>query len=80
MAVFMSAREVAARYGLTKETVYRMAYVGTMPPGIRLGRMRRWALPELEAWEQDLQKAALVERDQRQKEALARAMARFWSG
>lgn len=51
---FLSAREVATRYGLTRGTVYRMAEGGTLPPGIRLGHTRRWLMSELEEWERDL--------------------------
>ena len=47
---FLDAREVGARLGCSWRHVLRMADRGAMPPGVKLGALRRWDADQLEAW------------------------------
>ena len=46
----LDAKEVGARLGCSWRTVLRMADRGAMPPGVKLGALRRWDADQLEAW------------------------------
>jgi excisionase family DNA binding protein len=41
---------VAARLVVSERTVERMVLAGKMPPPMKLGRLRRWRLADLESW------------------------------
>jgi len=47
---FLDAKEVGARLGCSWRTVVRLADRGAMPPGVKLGALRRWDADQLEAW------------------------------
>lgn len=38
----LDADQVAALYGISRRQVFRAADAGTIPPGFRVGRLRRW--------------------------------------
>src|SRR5262245_27663785 len=44
------AKQVGARTGMSWRTVYRYADAGLMPPGIKIGSLRRWDMDEIELW------------------------------
>jgi excisionase family DNA binding protein len=44
------AKEVAERLGCSWRHVLRMADAGLMPWGMKIGRLRRWNLGEIDAW------------------------------
>jgi prophage regulatory protein len=45
----LTVREVAARLGISRWTVWRMATEGILPPPIRLGRrIIRWRIADIE--------------------------------
>jgi excisionase family DNA binding protein len=46
----LDAKEVGARLGCSWRTVLRLADRGAMPPGVKLGALRRWDADQLEAW------------------------------
>ena len=53
--VFLSARDLARRYGCHLMTVWKWRAQGLLPPGILLApRCRRWRSDELEAFERNL--------------------------
>ena len=43
----LNVREVAAIYGCNWRTVYRLADGGQIPPGIKVGALRRWNAQEI---------------------------------
>jgi excisionase family DNA binding protein len=47
---FLDVKEVGARLGCSWRHVLRLADRGAMPPGIKLGALRRWDADQLEAW------------------------------
>jgi excisionase family DNA binding protein len=49
-ARMIDARRVAHRLGCSWRTVYRHADAGRIPPGIKLGALRRWDAAELDAF------------------------------
>lgn len=52
---FLRVSEVAARYGISRSTVWRWLKKGKIPKPIKLGEdSTRWRLSDLEAWEQIL--------------------------
>lgn len=46
----IDAREVARLLGCSWRTVYRHADAGRIPPGLKLGALRRWDAVELETF------------------------------
>lgn len=58
---YLSLPQVAARYSCSRATVYRLIQTRKMPPPSKIGRLSRWALSDLEAWECGLPKAPLGE-------------------
>ncbi len=46
----LTARQVAERLGCSWRTVYRLADVGELPEGVKVGRLRRWDATEIESW------------------------------
>lgn len=51
MEVFLDTAAVAARYGLSIRTIRRMVDRGEFVRPRRMGRLLRWKLDELVAWE-----------------------------
>lgn len=50
---FITDRDVAARYGIGRATVWRWISVGDFPPPLKLSpKCARWTLSMLEQWEQ----------------------------
>ena len=46
----LDAKEVGARLGCSWRHVLRLADRGAMPPGVKLGVLRRWDADQLEQW------------------------------
>ena len=58
---YLSLPQVTARYSCSRAIVYRLIQTRKMPPPCKIGRMSRWALSDLEAWECGLAKAPFGE-------------------
>ncbi len=55
MAAYLSAREVAARWAVSRATLYRGVKSGHFPRQVKFaGRVVRWSLREVEAFEERL--------------------------
>lgn len=51
-SIYLSVEQVAARYNVSKDTIWRWRREGEFPKPIRLGgKTSRWRLSEIEAWE-----------------------------
>lgn len=50
---WLSNEDLAKRYGVSIDTVRKWRHEGTGPAGVRFGRHVRYALAELERWEQE---------------------------
>jgi predicted DNA-binding transcriptional regulator AlpA len=46
----IDADTVAAKLSWSRRQTFRAADSGLMPPGLRLGRLRRWDEAELDLW------------------------------
>lgn len=46
----LTAKQVAARLGCSWRTIYRLADMGRMPFGVKIGALRRWDAEEIERW------------------------------
>jgi predicted DNA-binding transcriptional regulator AlpA len=46
----LDAKAVGARLGCSWRTVLRLADRGAMPPGVKLGALRRWDAEQIEKW------------------------------
>ena len=42
--------DVASLLGVSEQTVRRRLADGTLPPGVRIGVLRRWDLDTIESW------------------------------
>ena len=49
MKMMITAREVAAMYGVSLPTVWRWNKIGVIPKGRKLGGKVLWNLPQIEA-------------------------------
>ena len=49
--IFLDISAVACRYGIGRSTVARLFRKGAFPPPLRIGKVFRWKLADLEAWE-----------------------------
>ncbi len=45
---YLTLKDVAAMLKISKSTVYNWLSLGLLPPGIKIGRARRWSLTELQ--------------------------------
>ncbi|WP_228068987.1 helix-turn-helix transcriptional regulator [Marivivens aquimaris] len=51
-ARYMSVQQVAVRFGVSKDSIWRWVRQGAFPQGRKLGgRTRRWSVGEIEAYE-----------------------------
>jgi excisionase family DNA binding protein len=48
--LLIDARTVGNLLGCSWRTVYRLADSGALPPGLRLGGLRRWPRQAIEEW------------------------------
>lgn len=46
----LTAKQVADILGCNWRTIYRLADMGEMPMGVKIGGLRRWDSAEMEAW------------------------------
>ena len=58
LGVFISSKDIARLFGISKSGIFNMLKRGDFPEGIRVGRNRRWRLSEVSAWF-DAQEAAM---------------------
>lgn len=48
---YLDADDLGRRYKASSRSIFRWADAGLMPPGIKIGTLRRWSRREIEAWE-----------------------------
>ena len=56
---FIDATEIAHVFGLSRPGIFNLIKAGKFPPGIKIGRSRRWNLNDVQAWIEN-QKGDLV--------------------
>jgi predicted DNA-binding transcriptional regulator AlpA len=49
-ADLMDARAVAAKLAVAVRSVWRWSDAGTLPPPVRLGRLKRWRAADIDRW------------------------------
>lgn len=50
--LYLSVDQVASRFGVSKDTIWRWRREGDFPKPVKLGgRTTRWRLSDIEAWE-----------------------------
>lgn len=53
---YLSVIQVAARLGVSTDSIWRWKREGSFPKAVKLGsRTTRWRLSDIEAWERSLQ-------------------------
>mgnify|MGYP005995097033 CR=1 FL=1 len=51
-SLYVSVEQVAVRFGVSKDTIWRWRREGDFPAPVRLGgRTSRWRLSDIETWE-----------------------------
>jgi len=50
-ALFLSDKDVAARYSVHRASIWRWVKTGNLPAPIKLNGSTRWKLSDIEAWE-----------------------------
>ena len=48
---YLDADDLARRYKASSRSIFRWADAGLMPPGTKIGTLRRWPRREVEEWE-----------------------------
>ena len=57
--IFYSDKELAARYRVTRQTIWRWVREGVMPPPLRIGKAAtRWEDSTIRRWEDSKREAA----------------------
>ena len=71
-AAFVDAKFITNRYGISRDCLHRWVRHDLFPRGVHFGKMHRWALSELIAWEQQQAEAeaSRVSLSPRQRNAL----------
>lgn len=54
---FLSVQDLAARYQVPEQTVYKWLHKRTAPPSLKIGRYRRFRLAAVLAWEAEREAA-----------------------
>lgn len=45
---YVSAKQVAQSLGLSRAAVFKFAHEGKLPPGIKIGKARRWNIEDIQ--------------------------------
>lgn len=61
MARLLTADEVTAMLGVSRRTFETMIAKNKAPPHIKIGRLRRWRHPDVEAWVDALAERSAVD-------------------
>jgi len=48
---YLDADDLARRYKASARSIFRWADAGRMPPGTKIGTLRRWSRRDVEKWE-----------------------------
>lgn len=48
---FLTATQLAKRYGVARATVVRLSQSGKIPRAVYFGSLARWRLKDIESWE-----------------------------
>jgi predicted DNA-binding transcriptional regulator AlpA len=49
----LNVKQVGKRYNLCRSSIHKFVNEGRFPPPIRIGSLKRWAIPTLDAWYKD---------------------------
>jgi prophage regulatory protein len=55
---YLTDRAIAARFSISRSTVWRWFYRGVLPPPVRIGACTRWRLSDILAAEEAMRGAA----------------------
>lgn len=47
---YVNAVTLAKSLGISKVTLYNLIKHGELPPGVKIGRCRRWSVAQVSAW------------------------------
>ena len=48
---FFTVKELAERYGITRQTVRKLTNAGRLPAPLKIGHSARWRVNDITAWE-----------------------------
>jgi prophage regulatory protein len=51
---FLTVKQVIARTGLSRSTIWRLVRKGDLPSPIKIGRSVRWRESDLDKWEEEI--------------------------
>lgn len=60
---FLRLSEVAARYGISRATIWRATNAGTFPTPLKIGRSLRWRFSDLARWENEQTRSSQQDHD-----------------
>ncbi len=48
---FYTVKELAERYGITRQTVRKLTNTGRLPAPLKVGHSARWRVSDIQTWE-----------------------------
>ena len=48
---FYTVKELAERYGITRQTVRKLTNAGRLPAPLKVGHSARWRVSDIQTWE-----------------------------
>lgn len=50
LGTYLNAEQITKSFGICRTSIFALTKRGEFPKGIKIGRSRRWALSEVQAW------------------------------
>ena len=50
LGAYVNANELIQTFGIARSTLLKLRKTGAFPKGIRIGRVLRWAVSDIQAW------------------------------
>ena len=50
LGIYLSAAQITRAFGICRSGIFALMNRGEFPAGIKIGRSRRWALSDVQAW------------------------------
>ena len=50
LGTYLTAAQITSAFGICRSGIFALMNRGEFPAGIKIGRSRRWALSDIQAW------------------------------
>ena len=50
LGTYLSASQITSAFGICRSGIFTLMSRGEFPAGVKIGRCRRWALSDVQAW------------------------------